>query len=167
MFEAAEIRRLLDAAAQPLNSMILLGLNAAYGNSDIATLEIGAVDLGAAWINHARRRTGIARRCPLWPETVKAIRDWLAVRPLPKDDADAQLLFTTYKLRSWLDRGQNRALSHEFRKLLDSLGINGHRNFYCLRHTFHTIGDESGDFLAVRRIMGHAGGKVHGQPIFA
>ena len=40
--------------------------------------------------------------------------------------------------------------------MLDSLGIDGHRGFYACRHTFQTIGDESGDFLAVRAIMGHA-----------
>jgi integrase len=42
------------------------------------------------------------------------------------------------------------------RKLLDRLGIEGHRGFYCLRHTHQTVGDESGDFVAVRTIMGHA-----------
>ena len=42
------------------------------------------------------------------------------------------------------------------RKLLDKLKINGKRNFYALRHTFQTIGDEARDFVGVRKIMGHA-----------
>ena len=158
MFEAEEIRRMLRAAGQPLKAMVLLALNAGFGNNDVATLPLSAVDLERGWITHARPKTGITRRCPLWPETVAALRDWLAVRPEPKNTDHAGLAFVTYKRGSWLDNEANRALSHETRKLLDSLGINGHRGFYSLRHTFQTVGDESGDFLAVRSIMGHAGG---------
>ena len=44
----------------------------------------------------------------------------------------------------------------EMRKLLDSRGINGSRNFYALRHTFETVGGEAKDQVAVDHIMGHA-----------
>jgi integrase len=156
MFEAEEIRCMLDAASQPLRAMILLAINAGYGNNDVATLPLSAIDLAGGWISHSRPKTGIARKCPLWVETVEAIRDWLTVRPEPEDvTAHGSLLFITYKRGSWLDNGDNRALSHEFRKLLDRLDIHGHRGFYALRHSFQTIGDESGDFIAVRKIMGH------------
>jgi integrase len=86
---------------------------------------------------------------------VAAIREWLAVRPEPRDPADAGLLFITSRRGSWGD-DTSRALSHEMRKLLDSIGVNGNRGFYALRHTFQTIADECGDFIAVRKIMGHA-----------
>ena len=43
----------------------------------------------------------------------------------------------------------------EFSKVMKSLGLNGRRNFYSLRHTFETVGDESRDRVAVDRIMGH------------
>jgi integrase len=161
MFEAAELRRMLDAAGQPLKAMILLALNCAYGNNDVATLPLSALDLEGGWISHARPKTGIGRRCPLWPETVRALQEWLAARPEPKNPDHAGLVFVTYKRGSWLDNETNRALSHETRKLLDRLGINGHRGFYALRHTFQTVGDESGDFVAVRTLMGHTfGGDV-------
>src|SRR5262249_37322412 len=120
------------------------------------TLPLSALDLDGGWVSYHRPKTGIARRCPLWPETVAALREWLAQRPEPKDPDHAGLVVVTYKRRSWLHNETCRALSHEMRKLLTRLGIDGHRNFYALRHTFQTIGDECGDFLAVRSIMGHA-----------
>jgi integrase len=169
MFEAGEIRRMLDAARPPLKAMILLGINCGFGNADCATLPLTALDLAGGWVNYPRPKTGIARRCPLWTETIAALKEWLAVRPEPADPADAGLVFVTRRGGRWFKataddlvgkkkwRLADTPLTKETRKLLDGLGINGHRNFYAARHTFQTIGDESGDFLAVRSIMGHAG----------
>jgi integrase len=159
LFEADEVRTLLAAAGQPLRSMILLALNGGFGNGDIAALPISALDLEGGWLDFARPKTGIGRRIPLWPGTADAVRDWLAVRPAPRDPADADLVFVTYKRDSWKD-DTGRGLPHEFRKLANSFADNGHRGFYCLRHTFQTIGDECGDFLAVRKIMGHASNDI-------
>jgi integrase len=159
MFEADEVRKMLGAAGQPLKAMVLLGVNAGFGNGDIAALPIDTIDLDGGWLDFPRPKTGIARHVPLWPETVAAIRDWLTVRPIPREKADAPLLFITYKRGAWR-HDMGRALSHETRKLLDKVGLNGHRNFYALRHTFQTIGDESRDFLAVRAIMGHVGADI-------
>jgi integrase len=135
--------------------MILLALNCGFGNGDIAAVPSKALDLTGGWLDFARPKTGIGRHIPLWPETVAAVRAWLKVRPKPTDEANAELLFITYKRGSWKDN-TGRALPHEFKKLADGVGINSGRGFYCLRHTFQTIGDECGDFLAVRKIMGHA-----------
>jgi integrase len=155
MFEARELQKMIKGAGQPLRSMILLGINCGFGNGDVAAVPIGALDLKGGWVRFPRPKTGIDRRVPLWPETVKAIRDWLKHRPAPKDPADAGVLFITYKRGRW-DGEDGRSLPHEMRKLLDRLGIDGRRGFYCLRHTFQTIADECGDFIAVRKIMGHA-----------
>ncbi len=161
---------MVQAAGQPLKAMILLGVNGGFGNADVGTLPASALDLTGGWVNYHRPKTGVSRRCPLWPETVAALKEWLAVRPDPAGPADAGLVFITRTGRRWnkdvadnlVGKGAwklwDNPVSKETWKLLDGLGINGHRNFYALRHTFRTIGDESGDFLAVRSIMGHAGG---------
>lgn len=158
MFEADEIRKMLAAAGQPLRAMILLGINAGFGNSDVSALTLSAPDLAGGWLTFYRRKTGIDRRIPLWPETVEALADWIKRRKAPDEPRHAGIMFVTKYGQPWSTEG--RALSHEMRKLLAGLGINGHRNFYALRHTFQTIGDESGDFIAVRRIMGHASSDI-------
>jgi integrase len=155
LFAADEVRRLIDAAGQPLRAMFLLGINAGFGNSDCANLPLRAVDLDNAMIDFPRPKTGIPRRCPLWPETVAAIRDALACRPAPADEADADLVFLTYCGNSWAKAVSGRPITWATRKLLKKLGINGHRNFYTLRHTFRTVADESKDQPAVDFIMGH------------
>jgi integrase len=160
MFSAEEIRRMVEAAGQPLKAMILLGVNCGYGNSDVGTLPLSALDLNGAWLNHARPKTGIGRRCPLWAETVQAMREWLAIRPTPKSDEHASLVFLTSHGVGWAKANTDKPVSKETRKLLDRLSIKGPRNFYCLRHTLQTIGDEARDFLAVRHIMGHVGADI-------
>ena len=52
--------------------MILLGLNAGLGNSDIGNLQKAHLDLKAGWLDYPRMKTGLPRRVPLWAETVAA-----------------------------------------------------------------------------------------------
>jgi integrase len=156
MFEADEIRRMLDAAGQPLRAMILLGCNCGFGNADCGTLPLSALDLVGGWVDFPRPKTGIARRCPLWPQTVAALREWLAVRPKPRSKGDAGLVFLTNRGGRWHKTTEDNPVSKVTRKLLDSLGIKGHRNFYGLRHSFETTGGEAKDQVAVDAIMGHA-----------
>jgi integrase len=153
LFEAHEIRAMLDKASQPLKTMIYLGINAALGNTDIGKLPIKAVNLQSGWLVYSRRKTRVPRRCPLWPETVQAIQEWLTVRPEAVKDEDKGLLFFTSTGRSWLT--PDNPISHETARLMKACSLDGHRNFYCFRHTFQTQGDESGEFIGVRRIMGH------------
>lgn len=160
MFEAEELRRMLDAAGQPLRAMILLGINAGLGNSDIARLRMQAIDLDAGWLNYPRPKTGIGRRCPLWPETVQALCEWLGRRPAAKDEADADLVFLTCRGKNWAPNLTSRLLTNVMRELLNRLKIEGRRNFYALRHTLETIGGESRDQVAVDFIMGHEDGTM-------
>src|SRR5262245_27142704 len=101
MFEVDELRALIDGAlvvgetgpelarAEPtLRAMILLGANCGFGNMDCAALTHTGLNLDGGWIDFPRPKTGIARRCPLWPETVAAIRGAIEARPKPADYLD-------------------------------------------------------------------------------
>jgi integrase len=180
MFEAAELRSILKAAGVQLRAMILLGINCGFGNSDVGKLALGALDLESGWVNFPRPKTAIARRCSLWPETVKALRASIAARPEPKLQAGAGLVFITRlgglwaKDAEWPERRsqsdseseeaspkgsllRDTPLSKEMAKLLTELKLHRPRlNFYALRHTFETIGGDAKDQVAVDHIMGHA-----------
>jgi integrase len=155
LFSALEIHKLLNAASIPMRAMILLGINAGFGNSDAGNLPRSALDLDRGWLDYPRPKTGIPRRCPLWPDTVVAIKEAFVNRPTPKDEADANLVFITQRGSSWAKDIADSPITKEMRKLLNSLGIDGRRNFYTLRHTFRTVADESRDQPAVDHIMGH------------
>jgi integrase len=168
LFAAWEVRALVEGAlvvgkegpelvrpGAQLKAMILLGINCGFGNTDCGTLSQGAVDLERGIIDFPRPKTGIPRRCVLWSETVPAIRGALAARPQPKQAADASLVFITKYGQSWSKTNNAGPLTQAMRKLLDKLGLNGHRSFYTLRHTFRTVADEAGDQPAADYVMGH------------
>ncbi len=157
MFDAAEIWAMLDKADGALRPMIWLGINCGFGNADCGTLPMRAVDLAGGWIEYERPKTHALRRCPLWPETVKGLRAWLRVRPTPKDEADAELLFVTKYGGSWFKaESSDNPVSKETRKLLNDMGIKRKGcNFYSLRHATATIGSRARDAEALRLIMGH------------
>ena len=157
LFTAEQIRRMIDAAGVPLKAMILLGINCGFGNADCGKLPLSAVDLDNAMIDFPRPKTGLPRRCPLWPETVAAIREALAKRPRPKDKADAGLVFITRCGRSWFKDSPGSPVANETTELLHRLGLTVRRGvgFYALRHTFRTVADEARDQPAADHIMGH------------
>jgi integrase len=155
LFTADEIRRLLDEAGVQLRAMILLGINAGFGNADVGNLPLSALDLEGGWVDYPRPKTGIPRRCPLWAETVQALREALAGRPEPKRAEHAGLVFVTKYGGCWAKDEDPGVVTKETRKLLDTIGINGHGNFYTLRHTFRTVADEAKDQPAADFIMGH------------
>lgn len=157
-----------------MKSMVLLGLNAGFGNTDVATLPRSAVNLDSGWITFPRMKTAIQRRVPLWPETIDALRKAVTERPRPKDAADTDLCFITtqgtrfVRLQPSGTEGKFvtiNSLSRRFELLLDKLGIDVRRgvSFYTLRHVFETHAGESRDQIAVDAIMGHVDSSMAGQ----
>jgi integrase len=169
MFEAEALRKLLSVAKQPMKTMVLLGVNCGFGNTDVARLTVAALDLDRGWVNYPRPKTGIPRRCALWPETVEALREAIAMRPKPRDPEHGGLVFLTRPGEPWIRYVQHEGedgrltassfniVAKELSKLLKKVGINQPGlNFYGLRHTFETIGGEARDQVAVDSIMGHS-----------
>jgi integrase len=154
MFERDEIRALIKAASPQLRAMIYLGINCGFGNTDCGTLPFSAVDLKHAWHRYWRPKTHNPRRCPLWPETVKALRAAIEDRP----ESDLPFVFLTRYRRCWCkyETGYN-TLSTEFRKLLKAVGIYRENitAFYTLRRTFETIAATASEQVALDFIMGH------------
>jgi integrase len=170
LFEAAELRAIINKAALPMKAMVLLGINCGLGNSDIANLTIGAVNLKRGWLDFPRPKTGTERRCPLWTETVEAINEAISKRPKPKLKEHSGLLFITSRGGKWAqarvkepDKETKKRkmwsddpVGKEFTKLLNVLKLKRPGlSFYALRHTFATIASGSRDQVAVDYVMGH------------
>jgi integrase len=184
---ADEIKALLGAASPQLKAMILLGVNAGLGNTDVANLRMSHIDLKAGILDYTRQKTEVERRAILWPETVAAIEAALKVRPRPALEQHADLVFVTQYGNPWkvtrcgqvepksgkLPYTKVDSVGLEFGKLLRRVTVkrDGEEvslkrpgvNFYALRHVFQTIGSGALDAGAVKRIMGHEDDSVGGR----
>jgi len=163
MFTASEIKGIIAAADSPqLKAMIMLGLNCGLGNSDCGNLRFKHLDLMRGWLNYPRPKTGVARRCPLWPETVEAIQAAVDARPEDRDQSTRDFVFLTRTRQLWFQDLAN-PISAAFRKILLMLSLSGNGlGFYTLRHVFETIGGGARDQIAVDAIMGHADASMAG-----
>jgi integrase len=162
MFEATELRTIIEAADIHLKAMVLIAANSGMGNNDVGCLPITAVNLEAGWIDFPREKTGTPRRFPLWEETTEAIKASLAKRPTPKPGHE-QYLFLTRKRQCWSKVSTGGALSREFKKLIVETGIyRDGLGFYSLRHGFQTIGEEAGE-TATKYVMGHIDSSMSAQ----
>ena len=156
MFQPEEIHALLKIAPPQLRAMIHLGINCGFGNADCGTLPINQLDLAKGWHTYWRPKTHNPRRCPLWPETVKALKEAMEKRPEPASEELGGLVFLTREGACWSKEAGDNAISSEFRKLLRDLGIyRPHVTFYTLRRTFETIAAVTGEQVAIDHIMGH------------
>jgi integrase len=185
MFEAEEVRAMIDGkdcrgegegeprivkADVTLRAMILLGVNCGFGNTDCAELTFTGLDLEGGWIEFPRPKTGIARRCPLWPETVAAIKAAAAIRPKPSGYPECGRVFLTTRGNAFVTHtpiakaedgdikggARKDLIGIQFTKLLDALGFRREGvGFYSLRHVFETVAGEAKDQVAVDLIMGH------------
>lgn len=152
LYSAVQIHLLLDECGVHLRAMILLGINCGFGNTDCARLPLSAVDIDKGIVDFPRPKTEIDRICPLWPETVEALRASLRRRYKPKD-AKATNFFVRPDGSTWEE--SERPITKQFSQAALRAGLRS-AGFYWLRHTFETIAGGSKDQVAVNFIMGHS-----------
>ena len=151
-FDAAEINLILKATSPQLKAATLLGINCACGNTDFAHLTRRIVDRRPGWLDYAREKNGIERKCCVWPETLSAIDDAWQVRPAPADPEFADYVFLTKYGNPWTRTVPSKksrsgytsidSLSTEYNKMLSKLNLKRcGRNFYSLRRTFATVAE--------------------------
>lgn len=74
-FSVGEIKLLLEKAADDeIKLAILLGINCAYRESDIVSLQPGDIDLVANEIRRTRHKTGAVQCHKLWPQTASLLK---------------------------------------------------------------------------------------------
>jgi integrase len=179
MFEAAEIRKILDAldgkeieldqtnpeTGKPikvklktdpgLRAMVLMAANCGFGQSDCASLPMQALDLDAGWCSFPRPKTGIPRRIPLWRKTVDALRKAIAERPDTVDPEDADCVFLTCFGNRWV-RAMVSKKDPDRVTPLDALA----QRFQKLLKTLHINGRDRLNFYAIRHTFQTIGGEA-------
>ncbi len=172
-FTRDEVLAMLDHADVQFRAMIMLAVNTGIGSADVGRLPIAAVDLDVGWLDFPRGKTAVERRAPLWPETVLAIRAWLAIRPAPPAKL-THLMFIRPNMKSWHNATSSGRIPREMSRLMDRIdqtraeeaekagrtppeairraGI----GYYTLRRTFATAGDGARDPRALQYLMGHS-----------
>lgn len=182
--ENDQLRQLIEMAKYPMKAMILLGINAGLGDSDIANLRMQHMDLELGWLCYPRMKTATSRRVPLWERTIQALKTAISVRPTPTNPDDADRVFITRDgnpyLRTIRDRKTDEAtgktiiricpinsLAQQFGRLMRIAtfarkGV----GFYALRHTFRSIGGQLGDKAAVDMMMGHGDPSDMGESVY-
>lgn len=160
-FSSEDIHLLLNAADDQMKSMIWLGLNCGFGCTDCAELKWSNLDLMDGRVKLARKKTGISRDLPLWPETIESIekisrkgklvfytsRGNPFMKTLLMTDANGNCKYTTQNI-----------ITPKFSRLIKKVGLDVPKGtgFYTLRRTAATIAARSGDPFAVQRLIGHA-----------
>jgi len=160
-FNSDQINKLLSIADIRIQAMIWLGLNCGFGCTDCAFLKWNDLDLENSRVILPRRKTGIYRDLPLWPETVTSLR---------KIKRKGSLVLYTSRGNPYIqtnikiDTRRNEkytitnSISTQFRRLILKANLNVPKGtgFYTLRRTAATIAARSGDPFAVQRRLGHA-----------
>jgi integrase len=157
------IHAILDESGVHFRAMVLLGINCGFGPTDCSRLplKIAQDAIATGWLVFPRTKTFVKREAALWPETIAALADSIDRRPSPKTDDAKKACFVTPKGQSYDHDGRGVAALVQGRwKAAKKQATIEHGSFYCLRHTFNTIAEQTGDQIAVKLVMGHTDGSM-------
>ena len=156
MLEAVEIRRVIDGARSsdegdgPTRHQCR-----GWAIRSCAALTVENLDLDGGWLNYPRPKTGVARRCLLWGETVQALRVVIAGRTR-EGEGHVFLNDRGTPMISVSEQNHTDLVSPRFSALLKKLKLaRPALGFYGLRHSFRTAADSARDPVAIDIIMGH------------
>jgi integrase len=155
-----DIKAVIEKAGVNYKPLIWLAINSGLGAGDIAAIEfedIADIDKKECWVNLARLKTGAERRFLMWPETQKAIKEYLKVRRSPIRSHEHLVFLTNHGLPWVRGEGHHKRVDtagSTFTKLRKLAGLE-RGSFYDIRRTFATVACETLDFEAVRQCMGH------------
>lgn len=157
MFTPPQIHALLDESGLRMRAMILLGINCGYQNDDCVRIPVDMLRDAASsgWLDNARHKSEVDRRCHLWGETKDAITRWLDSRPR-SEHPNGFVLADGRPLSP-----DNGDVAKRFRAVRDAALIR-RGGFSWLRKTFATVGGLSSDQAAVNFIMGHVDATIPG-----
>lgn len=177
LLDKKQIKKLLKAAkaatvgrrddfrqqAEQFHAALLLALNGGYGPTELSEMPKSFVDLSEGVVKGVRGKTGVMHVCPLWPETLEALKLVMAQRP------DDVLLFRTRNGNPWVETRVIKEGGHvvnatghdnfkeRWKELTKPLGLKVKgQGFYKLRHVHSTTADKFGDDHARRVLVGHA-----------
>jgi len=159
-FNKQQIRKLLSTPDMKMKAMIWLGLNCGFGCTDCSRLQWKDIDFKNNRVKLARKKTGVGRNLPLWPETIQALKEV---------SRSGTFVFVTSKGYPWIrttattiDNGEpkytyDNRITTKFSRLMKKVRIQAPKGtgFYTLRRTAATMAARSGDPFAVQRLLGH------------
>lgn len=154
-----------------------LAANTGAYSKDIAAVRFIDLELADRYLERKRTKTKALWQAILWPETVDAIKEYLAVRPEPAQEEYRDLVFLSSEGQPVnLDREKKDAngnyshtnrkdiLKARMRRLLSDLGCKDKGlNFGAWRHTFRSLAssamglrrEDLERFDAINRTMAH------------
>lgn len=155
--EPADIRKLIDAAKPGMKCMLLLGVNCGFYAIDSIRLTFSRLHLDndPPYHDFPRVKNGRPRKSVLWPETVGALRDYIANHR--GDDPSDYVILNQYG-RPYTERASGRGIRTTFTALLTSTGVtvSPGTSIGSLRHVYGTVMDLSSDQQMIDLTMGHA-----------
>lgn len=151
------ILAMLDQAKPAMKCMILLGINCGFYASDSIAIPFSRVHLDHRIPHHdfARVKNGRRRVGALWPETVEALRSYIAHH---RGNNESDCIILNQYGRPYNENAVGRGIRTAWQNLAERAGVvmSPGTSIGSLRHTYGTVADLCPDSQAVDLSMGHA-----------
>lgn len=145
-------RRLLDEVPLEVQDRALLEVlyGAGLRVGEVSGLDVGDVDLVEGLVHVRHGKGGKARKVPLGPHAVQALRAWLEQREPPADRSDPV----------FLNARSTRMMPRTMRRRVEAAGqlagVHG-LHPHALRHSFAThLLERGADLRGIQELLGHA-----------